>query len=307
MEPPLPREGSLATHVYGIQEVARMLDLKPATLRAWERRFGVPSPRRAANGYRLYRPADVAVLRQLMARLDGGARIGHAVESLRPGAAAPALEMDGVRFRLAEAILRVDERHASATLREALTLHPVETIMAEVIEPLLAWVGEEWRAGRISVGNEHFASALFVRQLVALYIASPDGWRPGRTLAACVPGEQHEIGLLALAVGLRRRGWDIIFFGANLPLDELERAAAGLRPAVILLSATSALDNAHVSAIADVSLRLALSEVEVVLGGSAVRGRQAELSPATVLDGSFSHVVSSLETILVRRTSAHAR
>jgi len=283
-----------------------MLDLKPATLRAWERRFGVPSPRRAANGYRLYSQIDVALLRQLMARLDGGARIGHAVESLKPEAA-PTLDLDGLRTRLAEAILRVDERHASAMLREALALHPVETVLAKIIEPLLVWIGEEWRAGRVSVGIEHFASALFVRQLVALYMASPDGWRPGRTLAACLPGEQHEIGLLALAVGLRRRGWDVIFFGANLPLDELERAAAGLRPAVILLSATSALDDARVAAIADVSRRLALSEAEVVLGGLAFRGRQAELSPATVLDGGFSHVVSSLETILVRRSSAHAR
>jgi hypothetical protein len=90
-------------------------------------------------------------------------------------------------------------------------------------------------------------------------------------------------------------------------LDELERAAAGLRPAVILLSATSALDKAQLAAVADVSRRLAGSEAEVVLGGLAVRGRQAELSPAIVLDGGFSHVVSSLETILVRRTSAHAR
>lgn len=283
-----------------------MLGLKPATLRAWERRFGVPSPRRAANGYRLYSQADLAVLRQLIARLDGGGRIGHAVESLQPGTT-PTLELDGVRYRLAEAILRLDEQHASATLREAFALHPVETVLTEIMEPLLVWIGEEWQAGRISVGTEHFASALFVRQLVALYLASPDGWRPGRTLAACLPGEQHEIGLLTLAVGLRRRGWDIIYLGANLPLDELERAAAGLRPAVILLSATSALDDAQVPAIADVSRRLALSEAEVVLGGPAVRGRQAELSPATVLDGNFSHVASSLETILVRRTSSHAR
>jgi DNA-binding transcriptional MerR regulator/methylmalonyl-CoA mutase cobalamin-binding subunit len=295
------------TRLYSIQEVARMLDLKPATLRAWERRFGVPSPRRAANGYRLYSQADIAVLRQLVARLDSGARIGPAVEGLQPGAAAPTFDLDGVRYRLSEAILRVDERHASETLREALALHPVETVLAEIMEPLLVWIGEEWQAGRISVGIEHFASALFVRQLVALYMASPDGWRRGRTLAACLPGEQHEIGLLALAVGLRRRGWDVIYFGANLPLDELERAADGLRPAVILLSATSALDHAQLAVIADVSRRLAGSEAEVVLGGLAVRGRQAELSPATVLDGGFSHVVSSLETILVRRTSAHAR
>jgi DNA-binding transcriptional MerR regulator/methylmalonyl-CoA mutase cobalamin-binding subunit len=308
MDVPEPFEAPPAARLYSIQEVSRMLDLKPGTLRAWERRFGIPRPRRAGNGYRLYSASDIAVLRQLMARLDSGARIGYAVEGLNAVAGAgPSLEMDGLRYRLAEALLGMDERRASDALREALALHPVETVLAEIVEPMQAWIGDEWEAGRVSVGVEHFASAVFVRQLVALNFAAPDTWRPGRTLAACLPGEQHEIGLLALTVGLRRRGWDVIYLGANLPLDELERSAAGLRPAVILLSATSALDDAQVSAIADVSRRLASSEAELVLGGPAVRGRQADVSPATVLDGSFSHIVSSLETILVRRTSSHVR
>lgn len=306
MDPALP-DSPPEGPAYTIQQAARLLDLRPATLRAWERRFGVPQPRRAANGYRLYSRTDLEVLRQLKARTDGGARIGLAIESLPTPAVFESIELDGLRYRLAEAILRLDERQASGVLREALVLHPVETVLSSIVEPMLVWIGEEWQAGRVSVDVEHFASALFARQLVALYLAAPDPWRPGRTLAACVPGDQHEIGLFALSVGLRRRGWDVRYFGANLPLDGLERAAAGLRPAVILLSATSALDHAQLAAIADVSRRLAALDAEVVLGGLAVRGRQAELSPATILDGGFSHVLSSLETILVRRTAAHAR
>jgi len=288
--------------LYSIQEVSQLLGLRPATLRAWERRFGVPRPRRAGNGYRRYSPADIAVLRELMARRDGGDRIGNAVESLRPAAVAPSLELDGTRYRLAEAILHLDERQASGALRQVLALHPVETVLSQVVEPMLVWIGDEWQARRVSVAVEHFASALFIRQLVALYLAAPESWRSGRTLAACLPGEQHEIGLLALAVGLRRRGWDIVYLGANLPFDELELAAAGLRPAVILLSATTPLSAAQTSAVVDLSRRLTSPVMEIVLGGAAVHGRQTGLRPATVLDGDFTQVLTSLETILARRT-----
>jgi DNA-binding transcriptional MerR regulator/methylmalonyl-CoA mutase cobalamin-binding subunit len=299
-------EGQLAERLYSIREASRLLGLKPATLRAWERRFGVPRPRRAVNGYRLYSRADITVLRQLMTRIDEGARIGNAVESLPASTVVPSLELDGLRYRLAHAILRLDEPQATSTLREALALHPVETVLAQVIEPMLVWLGEEWMAGRVSIAVEHFASALFVRQLIALYLAAPEAWRPGRTLAACLPGEQHEIGLLSLVVGLRRRGWHVSYLGANLPFDEMERAAGGLQPEVILLSATAALDHTQLDALAEVVLRMKSSRTEVVLGGLGVRGKQAELTPAEIPHGGFSEVLAALETILVRRTHAHA-
>lgn len=301
ISPDRPADDSLVT----IQQAARLLDLPPATLRAWERRFGVPQPRRAANGYRLYSPTDLEVLRRLKSRTDGGVRIGSAIETLPPPAALESIEPDGLRYRLAEAILRLDERQASLALREALVLHPVETVLGSVVEPMLQWIGEEWQAGRLSVGVEHFASALFVRQLVALYLAAPDPWRPGRALAACVAGDQHEIGLLALSVALRRRGWDVRSFGADLPFDALGQAAAILRPTVILLSATRTLDGTMLAAIGELARHLAPTAPEIVLGGRAVHGQQAALDGATVLDAGLDQALVALETILVRRT--HAR
>jgi len=287
--------------LYGIQQAARLLDLKPATLRAWERRFGVPQPMRAANGYRLYSQSDIDLLRQLKTRTDDGLRIGSAVEGLaRPSGST--LEIDGLRYRLAEAILRLDERQASAALREALALHPVETVLTAVVEPMLTWIGDEWQAGHVPIGVEKFASGLFVRQLVALYLSAPDPWRPARTLAACLPGEQHEIGLLALTVCLRRRGWDVVYFGANLPIDELQQAAASLNPVVILLSATFALDEGTLATLDDLPQRLGLPDTQVVLGGLAARGHQSRLSRATVFDGGIGQVLPALETILLRRS-----
>jgi DNA-binding transcriptional MerR regulator/methylmalonyl-CoA mutase cobalamin-binding subunit len=291
--------------LFSIQEASRFLDLKPATLRAWERRFGVPRPRRAANGYRLYCRADLEMLRQIKARTDGGVRIGAAVESF-PGPAVEPIDLDGLRYRLAEAILRLDERQASMALREALVLHPVETVLASIVEPLLSWIGEEWQAGHVSIGVEHFASALVVRQIVALYLAAPDPWRPGRTIAACVPGDQHEIGLLALSTGLRRRGWDVRYFGADLPFAELERAAVSLQPSVILLSATHTLDERMLGAIGELSRRLAPRAPEIVLGGRAVHSRKAEADGATLLDAGLDDVLPALETILLKKTHAHA-
>ena len=50
--------GSMADGL-SIREVAEQTGLAPGTIRMWEQRYGFPSPRRTASGYRRYEPEDV--------------------------------------------------------------------------------------------------------------------------------------------------------------------------------------------------------------------------------------------------------
>jgi methanogenic corrinoid protein MtbC1 len=297
--------------LYSIREAACLLDLKPTTLRAWERRHGLPRPRRAINGYRLYTEADLEVLRRLKARTEAGIRIGIAVEEGSPagGGLHSDLEptaIESLRNRVVEAILRTDERQAAGAMREALVLHMAEDVLASIMEPILIWIGDEWAAGRIPISVEHFASSLFVRQLVVLHAASPNSWRPGIALAACHPDDRHEIGLLMITVGLRRRGWDVRYLGADLPAFDLGRAAAQLRPDVVILSCTLPVNEETLNCI-DAQLRLLPDPApDLILGGQAFRGRGAGPQGITVLEGDLDDVLGSLETILLRRTYARS-
>ena len=47
---------------YRIRAVAELTGVSTATLRAWERRYGVPTPSRTASAYRLYGDEDVALV-----------------------------------------------------------------------------------------------------------------------------------------------------------------------------------------------------------------------------------------------------
>jgi DNA-binding transcriptional MerR regulator len=68
---------------YGIRAAWKHTGLKPGTLRAWERRYGVPSPLRQSNGHRLYTEYDLRLLRWLAAQTEAGMTIGRAVDFLR--------------------------------------------------------------------------------------------------------------------------------------------------------------------------------------------------------------------------------
>ena len=88
-----------------------------------------------------------------------------------------------------------------------------------------------------SVAQEHFASALLRGRLLAL----ARDWGRGRgphALLACVPGDQHDLGLICFGLALRAHGWRITYLGADTPLPTLIETADLLQPALVVVSAT---------------------------------------------------------------------
>ena len=68
------------TPIFNIKAVVAQTGLNPATIRAWERRYGLPKPQRTRGGHRQYSQRDVDMLNWLIARQEEGMSISHAVE-----------------------------------------------------------------------------------------------------------------------------------------------------------------------------------------------------------------------------------
>ncbi|HXV56683.1 MAG TPA: MerR family transcriptional regulator [Gaiellaceae bacterium] len=58
--------------IYSIGAVARLLSVTPGTLRTWEDRYGVVSPKRSTGGRRLYSRDEVERLRFVKMKIDEG-------------------------------------------------------------------------------------------------------------------------------------------------------------------------------------------------------------------------------------------
>ena len=235
---------------YNLKAVIHETGLTPATLRAWERRYGLLKPQRSPGGHRLYTEHDIIMLKWLMARQKEGLSISHAVELWRnleqsdqdplrqiaPRQLAPAgsVVLDNLRESWIKACLAYDESTAEQVLSQAFAIAPPEVACMELLQKGLAELGEGWYAGKVSVQQEHFASALATRRLHALLAAAPKPTRPGRLLAACPPGEAHDMALLMLAFILRWRGWEVVYLGANVPLARLDATLKATTPNLVL-------------------------------------------------------------------------
>lgn len=138
-------------------------------------------------------------------------------------------------------------------------------------------IGRLWELNRVSIAQEHLATALAHLALARLYEPAAPAPRRPVVLLACVEGEHHDFGPRIAADVLDAAGWDVRFLGANVPTASLAQLAGRLRPDAICLSATMLF---HLPALraAVAAIREELADVRVLVGGRAVE--QAGSAPA---------------------------
>jgi DNA-binding transcriptional MerR regulator len=265
-----------------IGELSKRSGVSPELLRAWERRYGLLEPVRTAGGLRLYSLDDLARVRLMQQHLAAGLAAAEAAAHVTQGgppeeAVVPAFSAATAQADLAAAIARFDDTEAQAVIDRVLASTTTDGLLVEVLLPYLHALGERWRNGEASVGEEHFASSLIRGRLLGLARGWGRGFGP-IALLACLPGEEHELGLLAFGLALRARGWRIAYLGSNTPLEGIERASSN-DPDLIVLSAVSRKPiRAHAE-----KIRVLAAHHRVALGGAGAVDGDAEALGVTIL------------------------
>ena len=251
---------------FNLGVVIQETNLNPDTLRAWERRYGFPKPQRTEGGHRLYSQQDIDSIKWLSARLAEGMRIGKAIDlwqstddplQLISAAATPLVERNSenpfteLRQRWVACCLNFDEAGAEQVMVRSFALYPTEAVCLRVLQSGLAELGELWCRHEATVQQEHFASALAMRRLDTLFANVPTSTQQATILLGCPVGETHIFSTLLISVMLRHRGWNVIYLGADVPLDRLEQtlgqvqASLVVMPAMQLSSAATLLETAN--------------------------------------------------------------
>jgi MerR family transcriptional regulator, light-induced transcriptional regulator len=211
--------------VYQIKVAAYRAGVTPEVLRAWERRYGIPSPERDASGYRLYSEEDIRAVRWIREQTEAGVGARQAAELFKGhyGSLEGLVDLEVSRDTLLDLLLAGKQRETEALLEGASVVHGAELTWVEVVGPVLRRIGEMWHRGEISIAHEHRATEIAKSMLVRSLARQREGSQEGaRVVVACAPEERHEIGALILALFLSRRGFDVEYLGQTLPLKDLE-------------------------------------------------------------------------------------
>ena len=223
------------------------------TLRAWERRYGVPRPdRNSENRYRLYDEQDIADVLWMKRQVESGVSPAQASALLRQGnhdmvftparaaaATAPVTEMQRALF---DAFVQRDDIAAQRVMNQAWSILAPEQVVVEILQPTMQQIGNGWQQNLLSVEQEHFASNIVRQRLHALIQAQPTpSLTAPRVVAACAPEEQHDLGLLIFTLLAKRHGWQVNYLGQRTPLAELQHAGQGAQFIVLSVATVTGL------------------------------------------------------------------
>jgi methanogenic corrinoid protein MtbC1 len=295
---------------YNTKAVVRETGVPADTFRAWERRYGVPMPHRTATSQRLYSERDIAIIRWLRDRTAEGLTISQAVRLLEQaggdeGSETRPLTWEYLRQQLGAALLRLDASSAETVLGQAFALYSLDDVCVKLLSTALVEIGEGWHAGTVSIGQEHFATQFIRRKLQGLLAIYDVAAGHATIVAACAPGEQHDVGLLILSLILVRRGYRVVYLGPDVPLEGLLPVVKQAHPEVVCLSTTTAATAGAVREIAEAVRKLDHPPV-VVAGGGGI-GDVEDGAPYVRMDGDALAAVEQIGALIAARRSADGR
>jgi MerR family transcriptional regulator, light-induced transcriptional regulator len=226
-----------------VAAVARRIGVAPATLRTWDRRYGLGPTLHEAGSHRRYCPADLAKLTLMRRLISIGVAPSDAAEQAKAhkGAVKIAKLVNNFEHReeLVDALHRaasiLDKSFIETVLRKDIAEHGVIASWTEVIVPLLVIVGDEWERTGGGIEVEHMLSELLksiMREGVP-EIKKPKNVQP--VLLAAVGEEVHCLALHALAAALAERGIESFFLGARTPLEAIDAMVRRSAPPAIFL------------------------------------------------------------------------
>lgn len=228
---------------YRIQTVAEMTGVPAATLRAWERRYGIPSPERSSSSYRLFSDHDVASIRKLKELCDEGMAPAEAAKMVMRIEEASNTPVESDPYaRACEQILRAvadfDPQALEKAVRAAMFLGSASTVYQRVLGPAMRTVGDRWHEGTLSVAQEHMATEALggaARDMLRLLEATATAQD---AVVACFADEDHALPLYGVAFGFIQWGLRPIVLGARTPPSAIRHAVESIQPALVGLSVT---------------------------------------------------------------------
>lgn len=239
---------------FNMKAVVQETGIKSDTLRAWERRYGIPDPERTSGGHRKYSKYHIDLVKWLIRKQDEGLTIRRAVDLwhqlvntgtdplVQDGFPQPTPPITGemltqLRTEWLEACLSYDEVTSQRLLAQAFAQFPPETVCVELLQKALYKIGDLWYEGKITVHQEHFTASMANRQLEAMISATGMPTQDLRLIISCCPREEHTFGPLLLTLICRRLGWEVVYLGPNVPINYLERSINSIDPHLVILSA----------------------------------------------------------------------
>lgn len=217
--------------VFSIKDLENLSGIKAHTIRMWEKRYKVLEPNRTGTNIRMYNLENLQKLLNITLLNNHGYKISQI--SKYPIERIPLLVQEIISRKSVKnhavnafkmAMMNFNQTEFFNTYDKLLAEKSFHEIFYDVFIPLIEEIGMLWQSDTITPAHEHFISYL-IKQKILTNTAEMQKQEPkikDKVFVLFLPmNEIHELGIMYLNYEILMRGYQTIFLGESLPIDNL--------------------------------------------------------------------------------------
>ena len=247
-----------------VAAVARQIGVAPATLRTWDRRYGIGPTQHSAGAHRRYSPEDVARLEYMRRLVISGIPPADAARAAQESEVdvSPRATVTPIRRGidegqptsragggqvvalpgglpaargLARAAQTLDTHACVAIIGDSVDKRGVVWTWENLLVPVLVAVGERWRDTGRGVEIEHALSGAVQEALTIAISRLTNPVNSRAVLLTSGPDEMHTLPLWGISAALAEEGIASRILGGRMPADSMVQAIQRTGPAAVFV------------------------------------------------------------------------
>jgi DNA-binding transcriptional MerR regulator len=232
---------------FTIRDLENLSGIKAHTIRIWEQRYSFLKPSRTGTNIRYYSGDDLKTILNISLLNKYGYKISHinkmSVDDLKARVAELNLagaQQERIVNELIELMVDLDTAGFEKLLDKQIAANGIEKVILRIIFPFFERIGILWQTGHINPAQEHLTTNIIRQKLIVGIDQAKPVVRIKRSFLLFLPEkEHHEIGLLLVYYFLKKRGAEVSYIGANVPLKDAQFIADTKKPDFIYIHLTS--------------------------------------------------------------------
>ncbi len=285
---------------YSIRDLAHLSGIKAHTLRIWEQRYNIITPKRSETNIRIYDEQDLKLVLNIALLKEHEYKISEIAKFSPEKLSKEVISISEKEHTypdqihaLTIAMIDLDEAQFEKTMAINILKFGFEDLMINIIYPFLSRIGILWVTGSIGPGQEHFISNLIRQKLIVAIDGLVMRLNPqSKKFVLYLPdGELHELSLLFACYILKARNHRVIYLGQTLPFSELVFVCESQKPDFIFTAITSTPAQDETQSYVS-KLESRFQNARILLTGYQVIGQGLETRPDTKI---ITHINQLIE------------
>ena len=232
---------------FTIKDLENLSGIKAHTIRIWEQRYSFLKPSRTDTNIRYYSNDDLKTILNISILNKYGYKISHinkmSVNDMQSRVAELNLtgaQQERIVNELIQVMVDLDISGFEKIIDKQIAANGIEKVILRLIFPFFERIGILWQTGHINPAQEHLTTNIIRQKLIVGIDQAKPVLKIKRSFLLFLPErEHHELGLLLVYYLLKKRGAEVFYIGANVPLKDAQFVYETKKPDFIYIHLTS--------------------------------------------------------------------